>query len=352
MTLIEKTHSHLMAIQKTSPDLHFEKESNQILDFGDPLSETLAAKDAVALFDLSSRGKIRVRGEDAASFLHAMTTQHIKNILPNHGAYATVVKATGQLLADLYILRDHNSFLIDCEPSLPPIILETLEHHLIMEDVQLHEETSDRFWIYICGPKAFELVQSFMSLSDVDPECKYQILTSDDSAVLCCRLPYLPLEGLIVSGPENRFEELWAALHNNCLSLGGRPAGLSALRDLQIEAEIPIYGRDMDHNNLMPETGLFDAVHYEKGCYLGQEVIARLDSIAKVKKKLRPFKLSRIPNQSAPLKLYKNNEECGYLTSWTTLQNKNVSALGYLKTSQEHHTFFTTSDEDCEARRP
>jgi len=256
-------------------------------DFGDEESEYQAILDSIGLIDLSSRGKIAVRGEDHVSFLHNMLTNDIKSLDTGNGCYAGVLDRKAHILADCYAFRFSDHILLETGSATTGKIIEHFQKYIIMEDVELKDVT-DRFcWLSVEGPQA----QNFLSrLTDCDVNSlkpyQHVSLAIREVPVELFRLSYTGQPGFSIFLPEAPGPALWTALLQAGQQMGLRPVGLRALNRLRIEAGIPWYGFDMDEANLWPETGLREAVSYNKGCYIGQEVMARLDAVARITKRL------------------------------------------------------------------
>src|SRR6266699_1129060 len=120
-----------------------------------PGSEALL--NGAALLDLSSRGRIRVTGEDRARLLHAMTTNHVQQMKPGDGIYAFFLNAQGRILADAYILCFEDHFLLDTEPQTRAAVREHLDRYIIADDVMLEDITEQTFAFGLEGPKAVEV---------------------------------------------------------------------------------------------------------------------------------------------------------------------------------------------------
>jgi glycine cleavage system aminomethyltransferase T len=107
-----------------------------------------------AWLDVSSRGKIRVAGEDRARLLHAMTTNHIQQLTPGTGCYTFFLTAQGRILADVNVLCRHDSFLLDTEPETLRKLLDHLDRFIIADDVTLEDVTPALATIAVEGPKS------------------------------------------------------------------------------------------------------------------------------------------------------------------------------------------------------
>src|SRR5580704_17219558 len=120
--------------------------------------EALAA--SAALLDLSSRGRIRVTGEDRAGLLQAMTTNHVEQMQPGDGIYVFFLNAQGRILADAHVLCFEDHFLLDTEPEIREVVYGHLDQYIIADDVTLEDVTEQTFSLGLEGPKAIEAAAS------------------------------------------------------------------------------------------------------------------------------------------------------------------------------------------------
>jgi len=213
---------------------------------------------AVYLLDLSSHGRIRATGDDRARLIHALTTNHIQQLKPGEHVYAFFLTAQGRILADANILCLEDSLLLDTEPETRATLLAHIDHYIIADDVTLEDETPATFSFGVEGPGAGELVGR-LGLND------FTVVPISATGV----------GGFRIYGPLARRDEIWQSL----VSAGGTEGDLHALR---VEHFRPRYGEDITEKTLPQETGLPQALHFQKGCYLGQEIVERIRSQGQV----------------------------------------------------------------------
>lgn len=213
------------------------------------------------LFDLSAHGRIRATGEDRARLLHALSTNHVQQLKPGEQVYAFFLTAQGRILADAHILCFEDSLLIDTEPETRELLFRHIDHYIIADDVTLEDETEVTFSFGVEGQGSEALVDPFREFT-VAP------ITATGAG------------GYRVYGPVARKEEVWQQL----IAAGAVPGDFKALR---VEHFQPRYGEDITDKTLPQETGLTHALHFQKGCYLGQEIVERIHSRAHVNRMLR-----------------------------------------------------------------
>jgi folate-binding protein YgfZ len=228
-----------------------------------------ALREGVAWLDLSGRGKIIARGEDRARWLHAMTTNHVEQLQPGGGCYAFLLDARGHILGDvnLFAMPDHH--LLDTEPETVRRLYEHLDRHIIADDVTLEDVTAATATLAVEGPRAGELLAS---LGAPLPEAPYAHAPWGAGTV--ARVSSTGAEGFFVFLPMGDREAAVSLL----ISAGAVAATPEDALVVRLENGRPRYGEDMTEAHLPHETQRLDAVHFNKGCYIGQEIVERIRS--------------------------------------------------------------------------
>jgi folate-binding protein YgfZ len=241
-----------------------------------------ALRGGAAWVDLSERGKIRVTGEDRARLLHAMSTNHIEGLQPGDGLYAFFLNAQGRILADAFVYDLGEAVLLDTEPEIADKLLEHLDKYIIADDVTLKDETDHWTAIGLEGPKSLERA-AFLGLPV--PEKQYGWVAYGKGFVV--RVSGATPDGLRIFLPsEDR-----KALIDRLNSTGIPQAGADETRTVRLENGIPRYGEDIWERFLVHETQALHAVHFNKGCYLGQEIVERVRSRGQVHRLLSPVRI-------------------------------------------------------------
>jgi aminomethyltransferase len=258
-----------------------------------PVDTTPLRAGAVA-FDLSGRGSIRLSGPDRAVFLQGVISNDVRALSPGAGCAALFLTPKGKLRATLDVLVLEECLLLDTEPSLAAPLAEGLRSYIVYPPVELEDLTAATGILHVEGPSAASLLGEALG----------PLPTKDRS-----HLPFAfrHAEGRIVSvsrGGETGFDlrlprESVPALQA-ALAAAGLPFASTDLLDAaRIEAGIPRWGAELDQTVLPDEAGLnADSVSYSKGCYVGQETVARLKTYGHVNRLLRRLLL---PPGSAPL---------------------------------------------------
>jgi folate-binding protein YgfZ len=290
------------------------------------------------LIDLSSRGCLLVTGSEAVSFLNGLITNDMKSLDENRWMPAAFPNVQGRLIASVRVIRVQDDttgneavpvFLIDTEAVTHVSILKMLKRFTLAGDFRVADLSGELSTLSLQGKQALRIVR--MVLGEPGAVGKYQAQQVPwlSGIVSVIRATHTAEDGYDVLVQVQDTEALWGA----CLEAGARPVGYDTLEILRIEAGHPRYGVDMDETNVVLETNLDDAVSFTKGCYTGQEIIARIKYRGHVAKKLTGL----IFNETAEIKvgakiLSQDNKEIGRVTSATFSPVLNCTiALAYVK---------------------
>jgi folate-binding protein YgfZ len=250
-----------------------------------------ALRQRAAWIDLSDRGKIRVTGEDRARLLHALSTNDIQNLAPGQTVYAFFLNEKGRIIADAYISNLGDALWLDTEPELKDALTGHLDRYIIADDVTLEDQSDSFACIGIEGPQAPELA----------PKAGLQTNASaTGQPALRAFLPAAEKAGYLARLAERDIP----------------PATIDEARIVRLENGFPRYGDDISDKHLVQETQIRHAVHPNKGCYLGQEIVERIRSRATVHRTLRQFELhGELPQSGAALHAEGDDKPIGEITS-------------------------------------
>ena len=270
---------------------------------------------------LRDRALLRVRGVDRVRFLHGMVTQDIEALRPGQGCHAALLTTKGRLVADLFVFADEEELLVECGANVQKKVHDHLSRHLVMDDAEIVEAAEG-------------------------PACAFY---GEDAADVIARAVAAPLRELALFEHVRvgharvcRVRELqMPSFHVYSLAIEGEPISSQEYEILRVEAGLPIYGVDMDEDRLLLEAGLDDAVSFTKGCYLGQEVIARATHRGHINRKLVGLFLDGddTAKPGTPLSA-PSRAEAGVITSSVVSKRFGAIALGYV-----HRTLWTEGTE-------
>ena len=283
-----------------------------------------ALRSSAAWLDLSARGKIKLTGEDRARLLHAMTTNHIQQLTPGTGCYAFFLNDKGRILSDANILCRPDHFLLDLEPEAREKIYQHLDHFIIADDVTLEDATAELATIAVEGPKAAELLQA---AGAPIPETEYSTIEWGSRVV--ARLNSTGSLGFFIFAPSGEKSELVAQIE----AAGAVAADAEAFRVVRLENGKPRYGEDISERFLAQEANQPHALHFSKGCYLGQEIVERVRSRGQIHRVLKPLVLDTKTPPEPGAKLQTGDTNVAEITSaaYSPALDK-VVALAYVRT--------------------
>ena len=248
--------------------------------YSDPKAEHEAVRKAAGIFDFCFRAKFAAKGKDHASFLHNMLSNDVQGLTPGKGTHATLLNVKGHIVADLRIYREKDRILVDTDADLRDKTIETLNRYIIMDDVEL--QPLELFALAVQGPSSRALLATSLQIDLAKLE------EFDHLQMNCFGFP---VHVVRASSTGEEGYELWAGAEGlapawEVLCAQAHPCGTDALEALRIEAGIPRYGPDLGEDTLPLEAGLFSALSFNKGCYLGQEIVERARSRGHVNWKL------------------------------------------------------------------
>jgi aminomethyltransferase len=265
-----------------------------------------ALRTGAAWLDLSPRGKIIATGEDRARLLHAMTTNQIQQLQPDEGCYAFFLNAQGRILADANVFCRQDDLLLDVEPETREPLLQHLDKFIIADDVTLDDATERIATLDLEGPEALALVAR---MGVIMPEKPWAHTLWDEVMVAGVSLTGAP--GLRFFMPTDQKPRVMELLQK----AGAREANLDAARVVRLEHFQPRFGEDIFTTTLSQETQQMHAVNFNKGCYIGQEIVERVRSRGLVHRLLAGVEIDS-PDVPAPdTRLMQGEENAGKMTS-------------------------------------
>ena len=287
------------------------------------------------LVDASERGKLALSGSDAKDFLHGQVTNDIVGLRPGQGCYAAFLTHKGKMLGDLRVFDTGDELLLDTERSALQELFNMIRRFKIGRDVELHKRTLERALFSLIGPRARDVagVPELPELEHAHVErggVRF-ITTAAGVDVLC---------------DAERAAEVRAAL----LAAGAAECAPEAAEIVRVEAGRPRFGIDLTPEAVIPqEAGLNErAVSFTKGCYVGQETVARLFYKGKPNRHLRGLRLSAPVEPDTPLRL--GEREVGRVTSPVVSPARGPIALALVRREASPSDTLAVGDGDVTAR--
>ncbi len=284
--------------------------------FGSVEDEYRAVRSAVGFFDFCDYAIVRLTGPDRVSFLQGMVSNDVKKLQPGGGVYAGVLDVNGKILADLRVLCTEDSFILLVHSSLKQKVIDQLNRYLVADDVTIEDAEANYGIISVQGPHALLLLSA--AAPNQDPPLhmySHAVLRLDGREARVVRTTHTGEEGFDIVAEIKDTVPVTETLERAGAAFGGRWVGLEAQEILRVEAGLPRYGVDMSEDNILLETGIDHAVSFNKGCYLGQEVIERIHSRGHVNRKLAGLVLDGREPAARGAAVFAGDKEAGRVTS-------------------------------------
>ncbi len=326
MTTIKTFHDELLAAGGIEGEL---RGCTAVLSFGDPAVEYQATRQGVGVANVSDRTQIRLTGEDRSSFLHNLCTNDIRKLSAGSGCEAYLLNSQGRILGYVHVFAEEDSLVVDSDPGHSEALLAQLDRYLIREKVELSDASEGWGQLLLIGPKADECLAGLnVTTPAIAPlsNCKASIA---GHTVRLRRTTLGSQTNLLVVVQRDALFEVW----NTLREAGAVPIGASTVETCRIEAGSPIYGLDINERSLPQEVARDQqAISFTKGCYIGQETVARIDARGHVNKFLVGVQFEGQELPAAETSLSDNSGEVGTVTSSSFSPTLNAPlALAYVK---------------------
>jgi folate-binding protein YgfZ len=265
------------------------------------LDHYTAAKNAAAVIKEDWMGVIKLTGPDRHAWLQGMVTNDVVKLKPGEGCYAGHLNAQGKLLAQMIVLAADEAIWLLVERNATEKLAATFDRLIIMEDAQVQDVSNDYDVLGIVGPRA---AQSFGSFAAAPAGGLYRHEELEGGRILKSDLGFEWIVPRAVS--TETLEKI--------VSAGATSIDADVWNVLRIESGLPLYGTDIDETTVLPELGQ-RGISYDKGCYIGQEVVAKIKYIGHVNRRFAGFLCEgeTVPEVRSAVRV--NGKESGYVTS-------------------------------------
>ena len=264
--------------------------------FGNAAAEYRAATEGVALLDRSYAGRFRVTGKDALDLLNRLSSNKVDVLPPGTGAGTVLPTNKGRVIDLLHLFATDDHLLMLTSLQTRQRVAEWIDLFTFLEEVALEDVTETTAMVALLGPQAPALLERITGLSVVhlEPYASAPV-TIDGVAALLLRTDPTGTPGYDLVAPAEQGEALWSALADP--ATGATLIGEGTYNILRAEAGLPRYGWELSEEANPWEVALHEYIHFEKGCYTGQEVILRLHHYSKVQRSLVALSF---PSSTAP----------------------------------------------------
>jgi folate-binding protein YgfZ len=295
-------------------------------------SQLDAIQHGAAIAPLTGRAFLRITGSDATRWLNGMVTNNVKDLAPGEGNYNFLLNAQGRIQADCMIYREPGdgeaAYLLESDKSQIQTIQQHLDKFIIMDDVELTRVMSEHNGLLLIGAGVTKLVDTF-HVGAGAPLRMFEFPSVDSTTTVLLSPSF---------GTVPRFELFDPGHFEFPGAVEVSPEALEAHRIL---SATPRYGTDITAKDLPQETalngGASPALHFSKGCYLGQEIVERIHSRGQVHRTFTRFTLTGQLPGTLPAPLTANAKPAGEITSAIAIDGQ-IHALGYLRREHAHAT--------------
>jgi folate-binding protein YgfZ len=301
------------------------------VDFGDWEAEYRALREAVGLFHPPSAAQLEITGSQRAEFLNRLATNKLDDIQPGDGRETFLCDSNGRIVHHVSIFARPKSLVLHTAAGLGPSLLAHLDHYWIREDLAFHYRSDQWREVVLAGPHAAGTIKSLTTanVAGGDSYLANYDLSWNDRPLMVRRWRECGFDSFHLAIDAAEVGPLWQALRQ----LGAKACGMRAMETIRIEEGFPVIGVDITDKNLPQEVGRNEkAISFTKGCYLGQEIVARIDSrgaVAKVLYGVR-FQTSDVPTSGG--ELTHEGQAAGQITSAAYSPGfKSSVALAYIR---------------------
>ena len=300
--------------------------------FGNPAAEYHSVRSGVGLLDRSNRALLALTGADRLSFLQGLISNDLRTLTSGQGLYGAFLTQQGKVLGDCRVLCTDDSFILDVWEPIKQKILDHLNRYLVADEVEIDDFTDRHATFSLQGPHSEALLEKFVA-KDQHPQQPLSHSTVFIAGVEIRIVCYSDTgeNGFDLTVPITEVEDIARQFTAAALEYSAKWVGEEARELLRIEAGIPLYGVDVTEDNLILETGLNHAVSFNKGCYLGQEVVERIRSRGHVNKNLSGLVIEGEKAAAAGSRILSADKEVGRVTSSVySPALRSPIALGYI----------------------
>ena len=299
--------------------------------YSSPATEYAAAKEDVAVHDSSYVGRLKATGPDALDLLNRMSTNQVLSLEPGQGAPTILTTDRGRILDLIGVVNFGEYILLLTSPGEQQRVIDWLDKYTIMEDVTVVDLTPETTMLTVLGPNSAVRLGQLVNeeLADLPAYHTRSVMLAGESLSVINRpLGEIPAYELLLS-PDSA-ATVWPALVEAEIT----PIGLRAYQSLRVEGAIPSHGQEMGDAYNPLEAGLIGSIDFRKGCYIGQEVIARLDTYRKVQRHLVVLHFPADAQVSEGDSLEHEGQKMGTVTSVARIPTTGqLIGLGYVRTA-------------------
>ncbi len=304
---------------------------NNLAQKPDWLTRYKALRSHVGLVDLGKRTQIEIAGPDRASFLHNLCTNEIRKLAIGAGCEAFLTTVQGKTLAHVLVFAGPDALVLETVPGEAEKILAHLDHYLVCEQVTLIDRTAQWSELLLAGPESESLLEAMAAVHVPQTRLAHAPASLAGASVWLRRVDLTGSIGFLIGLRDEDISNVTTALD----TAGAVACPMGAFQAARIERGFPLFGTDISDKNLPQEVARdAQAISFVKGCYLGQETVARIDALGHVNKTLVGLKFASSEIPAAGMELLADGQPAGHVTSATFSPRLGLPlALGYVRRS-------------------
>ncbi|MEZ5979417.1 MAG: glycine cleavage T C-terminal barrel domain-containing protein [Planctomycetota bacterium] len=300
-----------------------------VLTFGDVPAEYRAGREGALLLDATARGRVVVRGEERADFLHRILANDVRSLAPGAGNRNLLLDPKGKVVEMFELCVEDDAIVLEAEEGRGAALLSAVDMFLFAEKVELADASAGAAPLALCGPRAFEVVRELLG---VEPPTEPGHWRESNGVRAVCAIVAGSRGWRVDAGVDGAAESF-----DRALAAGAAPGGLVAEDSLRVEAAAVRFGADVEGGVYPQEARLENCFSLTKGCYTGQEVVAKIDTYGGLNKRLVTVALDRDEPVARGTALLAPDDEggtrrIGVVTSWAySFELDRPVALAYVK---------------------
>ncbi len=288
-----------------------------------------ALTQAVALIDRSDIGRLYLAGEDALDLLDRLSTNALQDLAVGHGTSTVLTSNKGRIVDVLFVLQEADSLFVLTGPGNQETVSSWIDFYTIIEDVTSRDLTGETAIFSLAGPDAPTTLGALLPAQTEVPnahEAISAVIGKVQATIIRTDFIGAPAYDIVVAdtdGPQ---------LRNTLLETGAEPAGVDVTEALRVERGIPAFGKELGESYNPLEAGLMPLISFTKGCYIGQEVVARLNTYDKVQKSLVGLRWDGDSAVASGTRLLLDGKQAGVMTTAAMSPRiAGVIGLGYVR---------------------
>lgn len=330
----------------TSPMLELQKQKGASIEeahgwylpstYTSLANEYKVATERVGLLDRSYVGRLKVRGRDGSDLLNRLSTNNLDDLVVSSGMYTVLTSNKGRIIDLLFVLLMDGHLMVLTSPESRQRVIEWIDFYTFSEDVIIDDQTEETPMLALVGPNAASLLDRLTD-QDVSSLSRHYSMQTHivgvDVTIIRTDFANIPGYDLIISAHHAPY--IWEELLHKGETEGIQPVGLQTLELVRIENGVPSFGKELGEKFNPLEAGLLEFVSFNKGCYIGQEVVTRLNTYMKVQKHLVGLSWEPTYVPASNTDLFHLGTKVGQITSAATSMRLNKGiGLGYVKGDQ------------------